>query len=479
MRLIRILIISSIFSVIASGQPLITPTDFLNTKEPTRMCGGYVATEFGPDAMLAVQPSGGAVVRVDLGDTIRCLYIFCDQPFNRLIVFSLNDVGGTRTPNGIKAYGRAIVPNYFQFEGDPPFISPPFQRFDSTGFLLGPVDIVVSSKHGFYDPNVDLIFVLDQGNQRVVKLRYDQALDSLIWVGSFGSDILNLPTAIAYAKYDDSFIDNDDIYVADGTLSRVFRFSRDGVLEASYGGRGSSYGSIGYATGIAVSVSDSVPNRFYLTDSRNMRVMRYYSATNGPIMAESWYVFPSDAQRFVKAVDTDLDGNVYVIDNFTHYITVFNANLNVIRTIYGGFGYEPGLFDHPYDIYIDKDEMQVCERWGEFSGIHSLMIRPGQPKPAGEELPRRFCLYQNYPNPFNSTTIINFDLPETAETRLVIYNVLGQLVAAPVDATLPAGSHSITWDGRNNSGRQVSSGVYFYVISTKEHHAVKKLLLLK
>ena len=312
-----------------------------------------------------------------------------------------------------------------------------------------------------------------------MRLRYDQSLDSLIWVGSFGSDILDMPTAIAYAGYGDSFINNDDIYVTDGMLAKVFRFSSDGVYETSYGGWGSSYGSIGYATGIAVSAADSVPNRFYLTDSRNQRVMRYYSTTNGPIMAERWHVFPSDAQRYVKAVDTDVDGNVYVVDNFTHTITILTADLSAVQRIYGGFGSDPGLFDHPYDIYIDKDEIQICEKWGEQSGIHSLTVQAGQPKPAGEELPLRFFLYQNYPNPFNSTTIINFDLPEIAETRLVIYNILGQLVATPVDATLPAGSHSITWDGRNSSGRHIASGVYFYVISANQHHAVKKFLLLK
>ena len=125
----------------ASAQPVITPTNFLNTKEPPRMCGGYIASEFGADVMLMAQPSGGALVRVELGDTIRCLYIFCDQPLNRLIIFSLNDAGGAREPNGIKAYGREIQPKYFEFEGDPPFINPPYQGFDSTGCLYGPVDI--------------------------------------------------------------------------------------------------------------------------------------------------------------------------------------------------------------------------------------------------------------------------------------------------------------------------------------------------
>ncbi len=479
MRIIKILLLIGLLTSAASAQPIITPTNFLNTLEPPRMCQDYIDLEFGDTTLFMAQPSGRAIIRADLGAKIRYLYIFCDHPFNRLIIFSIDDDGEKRKPNGIKAYGRQLQPANFRIDDGLSFFTPPYQGQDSAECFLGPVDIVSSSKHSFYDPAVDFIYVVDQGNMRIVKLRYDVSLDSLIWVDSFGSDVLDMPTAIDYADYGDMDLDNDDIFVTDGMRSKIFRFSRNGFLEMSYGGWGSSIGSVGYPTGIAVSAVDSLSNIFYLTDSRNHRVMRYRSDTNGPISVESWYVFPMDVQRFVKGVDTDTDGNVYVIDNFTHLVTVFTPDLGTILTTYGSFGYEPGLFDHPYDIYIDKNEMQICEKWGAQSGIQSFDLQSGQPKPAGEELPRRFFLYQNYPNPFNSNTIINFDLPETAETRLVIYNILGQSVATPLDETLPPGSHSVTWDGRTSSGLRVASGVYFYVISSNQRYAARKLLLLK
>jgi len=479
MRIFRISTLISMLISVASAQPVITPTNFLNTQEPPRMCQDYIDAEFGDTTLFMAQPSGGALLKINLSEETRLLYVFCDQAFNRLIIFGIVDDGEKRTPYGIRAYGKQWVPVEFEIDVGVTSFSPPYMGRDSAECFLGPVDIVSSSKNAYYDPQVDFVYVIDQGNMRIVKLRYDISLDSLIWVDSFGSDVLDMPTCIDYADYGDSDPDNDDILVADGMRSKIFRFSRNGFLEMTYGGWGSSIGSVGYPTGLAVSPVDSLSNIFYLTDSRNHRVMRYRTSTDGPISVDSWYVFPLDVQRYVKAAAADLEGNIYVIDNFTHLVTVFSPDLGTILRTYGSFGYDPGLFDHPYDIYIDNSEMHICEKWGAQSGIQSFDLQPGQPKPAVEVIPRRFFLYQNYPNPFNSSTIINFDLPEIAGTRLVIYNILGQLVATPVDATLTAGSHSVTWDGRNRSGDRVASGVYLYVISSGQRYAARKLLLLK
>lgn len=487
MRLLRIFSILIILVGGLSAQPVITPTNFLNTDEPVRMCQDYIDAEFGVGVMAFTQPSGGAAIRMVhiVGGSVvtRCLYIFCDEGLDRLLVFSLDDNGLTRTPNGIKSYGRLISPEYFQVptdeSGEPDSIIVPYIGCDSVGCFHAPIDIATSSPGRLFEPASDNIYVLDQGNRRIVKLRYDATLDSLIWVSSFGPGILDMPTAIDYADYGDQDPDNDDIYVADGLHAKIFRFSRDGVLETSFGGWGASFGSIGYPTGIAVSNADSLADRFYLTDSRNHRVMRYYSNTTGPIIAEQRFTFPLEGPVYIKSVDTDDNGNVYVVNNFTHSIKVLSPDLNNILLTYGGYGHDPGLFDYPYDLYIDSGEMQVCEVWGPESGIQSFTIVPGQPKREAQELPKRFYLYQNYPNPFNSSTTIKFDLPRLSEVRLIIYNILGQRVAEPIDRTLPAGSHSVIWDGKNSSGNRVATGIYFYLLTADEHHYNRKLLLLK
>ena len=86
----------------------------------------------------------------------------------------------------------------------------------------------------------------------------------------------------------------------------------------------------------------------------------------------------------------------------------------------------------------------------------------------------------NYPNPFNPTTTINYSLKENTKVSLNIYNIKGQLVKTLVNEVLPAGEHSIIWDGSDSNGNQVSSGIYFYKLNVNgKTEAVKKCLLLK
>ena len=94
-------------------------------------------------------------------------------------------------------------------------------------------------------------------------------------------------------------------------------------------------------------------------------------------------------------------------------------------------------------------------------------------------LPESFELTQNYPNPFNPETVIPFALPEASQVRLTIYNVLGQQVARLVDDRLSAGFHKISWNGRDEYGRQVASGLYFVRMQALDFRTVRKVMLLK
>ncbi|MEL6821098.1 MAG: T9SS type A sorting domain-containing protein, partial [Calditrichota bacterium] len=90
-----------------------------------------------------------------------------------------------------------------------------------------------------------------------------------------------------------------------------------------------------------------------------------------------------------------------------------------------------------------------------------------------------FELAQNYPNPFNPETIIKFQLPVAQKTTLQIFNVLGQKVAKLVDDNLSAGSYSLRWQGTNDVGSKVSSGVYFYRIESGDFVKTRKMLLIR
>jgi hypothetical protein len=94
-------------------------------------------------------------------------------------------------------------------------------------------------------------------------------------------------------------------------------------------------------------------------------------------------------------------------------------------------------------------------------------------------VPEAYVLSQNYPNPFNPETSIRYHLPEDVHVFLSIYNVMGQQVCQLVDWEQSAGGYVVTWNGQDDNGRPVASGIYFYQFIAGEFREVRKMLLLK
>jgi len=92
-------------------------------------------------------------------------------------------------------------------------------------------------------------------------------------------------------------------------------------------------------------------------------------------------------------------------------------------------------------------------------------------------LPEKFKLAQNYPNPFNPSTTISYQLPVPCDVDLSIYNILGQKVVTLVSNNQEAGYYKIKWEGLNQSGQQVSSGLYFLYLHTKQYNHTMKIIL--
>ena len=100
---------------------------------------------------------------------------------------------------------------------------------------------------------------------------------------------------------------------------------------------------------------------------------------------------------------------------------------------------------------------------------------------AEETVPRRFELMQNSPNPFNPTTVIRYSLDGTApaHTTLRIYDTAGRLVRTLVDEPQAAGEQSATWNGEDSRGRAVTSGVFFYVLTSGDEKTSRKMVLIR
>ncbi|UCC43850.1 MAG: T9SS type A sorting domain-containing protein, partial [Candidatus Zixiibacteriota bacterium] len=124
--------------------------------------------------------------------------------------------------------------------------------------------------------------------------------------------------------------------------------------------------------------------------------------------------------------------------------------------------------------YMDRSDARLLVDW----------IMSHTPTGTGNDvpesgLPDRVALHQNYPNPFNPFTIITFDLPRRMEVRLEVFNILGRRVKLLTDQSLGAGSHQITWNGDDRTGRKVASGVYFYRLTTDSAVETRKMVVLK
>jgi len=112
----------------------------------------------------------------------------------------------------------------------------------------------------------------------------------------------------------------------------------------------------------------------------------------------------------------------------------------------------------------------------------AIMICPRSTAVEGEEgslTPKDFELHQNYPNPFNNETVIKFNLRRPTSVTLTIYNILGQKVRTLVEGRLNAGPQTVSWDGKDEKGNDLSSGIYFYQLRAGEMSETKRLVLLK
>ena len=132
--------------------------------------------------------------------------------------------------------------------------------------------------------------------------------------------------------------------------------------------------------------------------------------------------------------------------------------------------------------FNSDDASLICEQLKEPLNYETRIQK--LPRPSGvakspDFVPNDFELYQNYPNPFNAATTIAFALPRKTPVALRIYDTLGRMVATLVDRTLPQGIHHYIWQGRDEQGWSIPTGLYIYKLETAEFNSTKKLLLIK
>ncbi len=139
-----------------------------------------------------------------------------------------------------------------------------------------------------------------------------------------------------------------------------------------------------------------------------------------------------------------------------------------------GMNFQPG--QEQYAVSYDSIKPTYTEP------EYAILIFPrvsGVEDEIQSSLPKDFELLQNHPNPFNAATAIRYRLSRSAHVMLDVYNILGQKVATLVDENQDAGSMEVTWDGKDQQGRDLASGVYFYELRAGDMRQTKRMVLLK
>jgi hypothetical protein len=187
----------------------------------------------------------------------------------------------------------------------------------------------------------------------------------------------------------------------------------------------------------------------------------FYNIFRNPYFVEGYHL--ADSSDCIDAGDnnapafppTDFEGNPRVVDgdeNGSFFVDM------------GAYEYQP-------------------EGFGGFAKIAGGDTKDTRTK-SSLSVPDKFSLLQNYPNPFNPTTTIQFrvqslELRGLIPTTLKIYNILGQMVRVLVDEEKVAGTYTAYWDGNDQNGQPVSSGIYFYKLDAGNFSEVKKMVLIK
>ena len=161
------------------------------------------------------------------------------------------------------------------------------------------------------------------------------------------------------------------------------------------------------------------------------------------------------------AVITIGDETAVTLDNGTYSLSVHEGTYTITCSAEGYADYQQE------DILITADETIT---------MNFLMDVLGN---QDDSLPVTTRLKGNYPNPFNPETTLNFDIKERTMGTLKIFNIKGQLVRSLINEPINSGPHSIIWDGADNHGNSVSSGIYYYRLKAGEYRAIKSMVLMK
>ncbi len=387
-----------------------------------------------------------------------------DQPGGTAGYFTSSDTGIPYTDDqlnwtiGNSSHLNAVVDNYGRihviglwslnnFEG---YYYPAFQTVKT--FIFNPADQSFTVKEIFPKKPLEDDFNLYY-QPWDIEAPFGEA-DS--YTESAGEWYLDIETNLPFPHYDDTLHDTSMYFHYNNV--KISEANEQGMMVAVWqDSQRASYGIqypedypelVPYASGAEIMISVSSDNGSNWSEPIRL------NAVDTPQMAniKPMWVYPAD-----KVLYTGESTNGFPMGK-------------IGLMFYNDYTWGSNAIAPPAHATPDGGEVIFAELEIEFSGVSN----DNQTAPAVTRV-----LHQNFPNPFNPETTISFDMPVNGNAKLDIFNVKGQLVKSLFNGNAPSGRNTLVWNSTDQNGNAVTSGIYFYRLSTDNHSETRKMMLMK
>ncbi len=254
------------------------------------------------------------------------------------------------------------------------------------------------------------------------------------------------------------------IYVSDANNNKIYKVNPDD----------GSYSDL-LISGTNGLLFDEANNRLLYTDDTpqtGSQISALDIATNvsTPLIANPNF-------KWLDGLTVDHLGNYYVSSWSTNEVYRYDSNFT--SSVVASTGHNGVNHNGPADIFYDQVNNVFAVPNFTANTVDFIPFAQLSATEEGTSIPSEFQLHQNFPNPFNPNTTIFYDVSKESNVKVTVFDLLGREVVTLVDQVEPAGSRSISWDGRDYTGNLVNAGVYIYQIEADAFIQTKKMVLLK
>ena len=341
--------------------------------------------------------------------------------------------------------------------------------------LVGDRGDAVGISVGDYDGDADLDVYIANQSGRSALFRNDLEQFTFVDIAAeSGTENLALGTGCAFADYD---ADGDlDLFVVNAhSANRVYMNLGDGTFLD----KAVAFGAADTVRARAVIVgdydNDGDEDVYIVNEGKANRLFQNGGGGNGWLKVSVRGV-QSNTDGIGARIEINSDRGSQVRDvNGTAGLSYSSRIAHFGLGAAGGVDeltirWPSGMVDTHRDIDINTS-IHIVEGAGAITAVEEIAD--------DGKAPREFALEANFPNPFNPTTSIGFSVPQMAQVHLAIYNALGQLVRVLVDEEVVLGRHSVRWDGRDDGGQVLASGVYWTRLRAGERVMTRSMVLLR